>query len=42
MRKAFKGLVRRNVESVCRAHGIEDPKVVTDLVEKTVQKLNEL
>lgn len=42
MRKAFRGLVRRNVESVCRAHKIEDPKQVADLVEQTIQKLNEL
>lgn len=40
MRRAFNGLVRRNVEAVCTSFRIEDPVIVNRMVELTLRALD--
>jgi hypothetical protein len=40
MRRAFNGLVRRNVEAVCRSYAIEDQSIVDRMVEQTLRALD--
>jgi len=38
-KKAYKGIIRRNVAAVCYSHGVEDEAVISRVFEETLKRL---